>query len=190
MHVPDTTVLIILYLTEIQSMVPFLPPRTLESLELFSSTVDIPENPTSNFVTFTRDNYAMLVKRPDSATLFDGETFSAVPGTTDNATISTDSDGFVIMSNPALNSTISVKVPPSLLDNNTNSEDCLPSDRIFYIVFVKTTLFLTPETNCDQYTIGSIVVTVEVNGCHNLSSEVELDFEELDKVSGPCILYS
>lgn len=74
---------------------------------------------------FTRDNYAMLVKRPDSATLFDGETFSAVPGTTDNATISTDSDGFVIMSNPVLNSTISVKVPPSLLDNNTNSEDCL-----------------------------------------------------------------
>ncbi len=151
--------------------------------------VPIPENSSAKF---ERDSYAILVKRLDNPTVFDGETFSAVLGTADNTSALPGTNDIVktaVMTDALPNATVSVKVPPSVFDIIPDPEKCIQSDRIFYTIFTRNTLFLTPETDCDEFAIGSVVVAVDVNHCSNLSSEIELDFEELDEVSGRFHIY-
>lgn len=153
--------------------------RILRSIQQLASSFSIPENATNNSTIFSQNNFAILVQDIDQ-NRFQGQTFSAILGSADQAINSNeeiDPSDLIVMPDPVPNATVSATLPPSVVTDN-----CPAFDRIFYIVHVTNTLFLTPETNCEDYTIGSIVITVGMNGCSNFSEEIELDFDQLDEV--------
>ncbi len=157
----------------IHSSIFFIYARILNSLEQFASTLSLPENSTNSPVVFARDNFAILVQSINQ-TDFEGQMFSvSIDG-------DLSQDDLVTAQDAPTNSNVSVDIPPSAFEI---TDDCSPSDRIFYAVFTTNTLFLTPDTNCDKFAIGSVIITVEVNGCSDLAEAIELDFQELDQVS-------
>lgn len=146
--------------------------RILSSLKQFASLIYLPENSTDNTVAFAETNYAILIRGINQSD-FPGSLFAV------NVQEGLSLDDLATEYNDTTNTNVSVEIPPAVFEPG---DGCPISDRLFYTVFITSTLFLTPETNCDDYAIGSVLVTVDVNGCSQLSQEIELDFQELDQV--------
>ncbi len=124
-------------------------------------------------MSLVRDNYAVLIQRNNQSS-FQGSYFGA------NVQGELSQDDLVTERNGSTNTNVSVEVPPDAF--GASFTGCMAFDRFLFSVYITNTLFLTPETNCDVYAIGSVIVTVDVNGCSDLVQEIELDFQELDQV--------
>ena len=85
------------------------------------------------------------------------------------------------MTKPLYNATASAKLPESLFDGITTYAS--PWQRIVYSVFLTNALFLTTDTDCENSTIGSVILGVDVNGSvTNISGEIKLAFQQFRMV--------
>ena len=90
----------------------------------------------------------------------------------------------VTMMDPLPNATASVELSQSLFDGNSTYASL--RQRIVYNVFLTNVLFLTLDTNCENSTIGSIILGVDVNSSvTNISmstGEIQLAFQQFRMV--------
>ncbi len=102
-------------------------------------------------------------------------TFSADLGEVSG--VETIDEGSLIKSNETLsNATASAEVPASIFEGND-------SQRLSYSVFLLDSLFLTPETDCNDFAIVSVILSVNANiSAANLSEGVLLTFQQLEQV--------
>ena len=158
--------------------------RLLDSLTYFSNNLPI-TNSTS--ATFTRKTYALRVNDINTSN-FEGETLSVNLGSVQEAmniggnikeeAIETTSGKKVYQ-----NRTASVQVPASVFRDLGQSSG---QQRLSYAVFVRDTLFQSSDENQSNLTVGSIIVTVRVNGTAasgNLSTPITVIFQA-SEVSG------
>ena len=158
----------------------------MQSLETLAVSIELPTNTTERIVVLAQNNFAMVVQDIDPAT-FSGEAFSADLGPIDKAVEDSgdiDEDKLVRMVDVIPNATASVELPESFFNASGNA-----TERLFYTVFLSDTFFLTPNTTCPNGAIGSIIVTVQINGSANLTGNITLNFQRLSKVSCTQLLH-
>ena len=160
--------------------------RLLQSVRRFANTVPIPANSTNNTLAFPLDNFALLLRdvNPES---FSGESFSVNLGSVEEAIRNSSGiseEVLVTMMDPLPNATASVELPQSLFDGSTAYAS--PWQRIVYSIFLSNSLFLTLDTNCENFAIGSIILGVDVNSSvTNISmstGEIQLAFQQFRMV--------
>lgn len=120
----------------------------------------MPTNSTNDTLTFALNNFALLLRDVDPRN-FSGELFSIDLGAVGEAiqnTAGIDEESLVTMLVP--NATASAELPESLFEENVNTAR---RQRVTFGVFLTNTLFLTPETDCRESAIGSVVLSVGVN---------------------------
>ena len=157
--------------------------RIVQSLRKFANTVPIPANSTSNTLAFPLDNFALLL-RDENPKSFSGESFSVNLGPVEKAIRNSsgiNEEALVTVMDPLPNATASVDLPQSLFDGNTTYAS--RRQRIVYSVFLTNALFLTTDTDCENSTIGSVILGVDVNGSvTNISGEIKLAFQQFRMV--------
>ena len=120
----------------------------------------MPTNSTNDTLAFALNNFALLLRDVDPRN-FSGELFSIDLGAVGEAiqnTAGVDEESLVTMLVP--NATASAELPESLFEENVNTAR---RQRVTFGVFLTNTLFLTPETDCRESAIGSVVLSVGVN---------------------------
>ena len=120
----------------------------------------MPTNSTNDTLAFALNNFALLLRDVDPRN-FSGELFSIDLGAVGEAiqnTAGIDEESLVTMLVP--NATASAELPESLFEENVNTAR---RQRVTFGVFLTNTLFLTPETDCRESAIGSVVLSVGVN---------------------------
>ena len=128
------------------------------------------DNETGN-VTFTLDNFAAVATFTNKK-----QTFSFSDTSSSNETTSLKQ--LLANSEPAPHETGSIT--PQGLDS------C--NQRIIYSVFRTDALFLTPETACQRFAVGSIILGVRVNNTSRCNDTfVSLDIHPFEEV---CVLLS
>ena len=141
----------------------------------------IPVNNETGNVTFTLNNFGIIALETSSLDQTEpGQAFSADLGPVTNAVSSSETiviDQLLVTSKPISNVTGSISLQ--------NLSSCVGSgsQRIAYSVFRTDALFLTPDTACTRFTVGSIILGVRVNdirGCNTTS--VTLDMQQLEEV--------
>ena len=164
----------------------YFPNRLLQSIREFANTVSIPVNSTNNTLAFAFKNFALLL-RDVNPKGFSGESFSVNLGPVEEAIRNSsgiNEEALVTMMEPLYNATVSAKLPDSLFDGKTTYVS--PWQRIVYSVFLTNALFLTLDTDCENSTIGSIILGVDVNNSvTNISmstGEMHLAFQQLRTV--------
>ena len=152
--------------------------RLIGSLTNFTNNLAI-TNSTS--ATFTRKTYALQVNDIDTSN-FQGQTLSVDLGSVQQAMRSTSNireeaiqtiEGNIEF----LNRTASVQVPVSVFRDFGQSD---VQQRLSYAVFVRDTLFQSSDENQSNFTVGSIIVAVRVNGSTasgNLSTPINVTFQ-------------
>lgn len=141
--------------------------RILQGLNQLLDSVPL-DNETGN-VTYTLNNFAAVATFSNIK-----QTFSISDTASSNETISPKQ--LLVNSEPASHATGSIT--PQGLDS------C--NQRIIYSVFRTDALFLTPETACQRFAVGSIILGVRVNdtsSCNN--TFVSLDILPIEEV---CVL--
>jgi len=126
--------------------------------------VPMPENSTNDTLAFALNNFAILLQDVDPRN-FSGEAFSVNLGPIQEAINNTsriNEESLVTMMTPLPNATASAELPESLFTTNTPGNP-VPRRRVIFSVFLTNTLFLTPETDCTNSTIGSVVLGIGVN---------------------------
>lgn len=89
-----------------------------------------------------------------------------------------DPDSLTTSNQTFANATASVGVPASIFEGVQND-----SQRLSYSVFLLNSLFLTPETDCSDFAIASVILSVNTNiSAANLSEGVLLTFQQLEQV--------
>ena len=153
--------------------------RILQGLNRFLDLIPI-NNETGN-VTFTLNNFGIIALETSSLDQTEpGQAFSADLGPVTNAVSSSEAivtDQLLVTSKPISNVTGSISLQ--------NLSSCVGSgsQRIAYSVFRTDALFLTPDTACTRFTVGSIILGVRVNdirGCNTTS--VTVDMQQLEQV--------
>ena len=153
--------------------------RILQGLNRFLDLIPV-NNETGN-VTFTLNNFGIIALETSSLDQTEpGQAFSADLGPVTNAVSSSEAivtDQLLVTSKPISNVTGSISLQ--------NLSSCVGSgsQRIAYSVFRTDALFLTPDTACTRFTVGSIILGVRVNntrGCNTTS--VTLDMQQLEEV--------
>lgn len=145
------------------SVISFLV-RLFESLRRFVNMVPMPNNSTNDTLAFALNNFAILLQDVDPRN-FSGEAFSVNLGPIQEAVNNTsriNEESLVTMMAPLPNATASAELPESLFTTNTPGNP-VPRRRVTFSVFLTNTLFLTPETDCTNSTIGSVVLGIGVN---------------------------
>lgn len=120
----------------------------------------MPTNSTNDTLAFALDNFALLLRDVDPRN-FSGELFSIDLGAVGEAirnTTGIDEESLATMLVP--NATASAELPESLFEGDVNTAR---RQRVTFSVFLTNTLFLTPETDCRESAIGSVVLSVGVN---------------------------
>lgn len=154
--------------------------RILQGLNRFADLVP-PDNQTGNF-TYTLNQFAILALDSSPINHTCHQFFSVHLGPVRDAVSSRDmipENQLLVTAEPISNATGSIDLQDvnSCLLNNCSGQ------RISYSVFRTDALFLTPETVCTDFTIGSIILGVRANiskGC-NVTS-VFIDMEQLQEV--------
>ena len=150
--------------------------RILQGLNRFLDLVPV-DNETGN-ATFTLNNFgviALLINDTNTQ-----QTFSANLGPVSNAVSSNDTisgEQLLVTSEPISNTTGSLSHSLDSCSQDSSSQ------RVAYSVFRTNALFLTPETACEQFTVGSVIVGVRINGnrgCNTTS--VIVDLQQLTEV--------
>ena len=161
----------------------YFPNRLQQSIREFANTVSIPVNSTNNTLAFAFKNFALLL-RDVNPKGFSGESFSVNLGPVEEAIRNSsgiNEEALVTMMEPLYNATASAKLPDSLFDGKTTCVS--PWQRIVYSVFLTNALFLTLDTDCENSTIGSIILGVDVNNSvMNITGEMHLGFQQLRTV--------
>ena len=157
----------------------------------FVNTVPIPPNLTSNTLVFALNNFVLLLRDVNPGS-FSGESLSVNLGPVEEAVRNSsgiNEEALVILMDPLLSATASVKSPESLFDGITTYAS--PWQRIVYSVFLTNALFLTLDTDCGDSAVGSIVLGVDVNSTVTNSSvtnvstgEIQLAFQQFRMVCG------
>ena len=141
----------------------------------------IPVNNETGNVTFTLNNFGIIALETSSLDQTEpGQAFSADLGPVTNAVSSSETivtDQLLVTSKPISNVTGSISLQ--------NLSSCVGSgsQRIAYSVFRTDALFLTPDTACTRFTVGSIILGVRVNnirGCN--ATSVTVDMQQLEEV--------
>ena len=165
--------------------------RILESLSRFSSLVEIPQNATNNgtSIFFTQSTYAILVQDIPIEN-FSSQAFSVDLGSVEEAIAGIadgeiDQDRLLMALNVLPNATASAEIllfDPEIVNKSGNVSN---TERLFYTVFLSTSLFLTPSTDCDEFAIGSIIlsVTFNVSDSSNRNATIILNFLQSEEVS-------
>ena len=125
------------------------------------------DNETGN-VTLTLRNFGFIALDADT---IEEQTFSVLNITDTTSTISPEQ--IVVKSEPL----------PQATGFLTPQELGSCNQRIIYSVFRTDALFLTPETACERFAVGSIILGVRVNNksrCNSLS--VVVNVQQFDKV--------
>lgn len=157
--------------------------RILQGLNRFLDLVPV-DNETGN-VTFTLNNFGVIALELRSINESEiQQTFSANLGPVTNAVSSKETipaEQLLVTSEPISNTT--GLLTPQL----QGLEACLQtnrSQRIAYSVFRTAALFLTPETACEQFAIGSIILGVRTNVDDKRCSatSVTVDMQQLIEV--------
>ena len=141
----------------------FLPPRILETVQVVTEAIPIPENQTR--VVIPLRSFAVSVQEIQPAD-FEGQTFSAILGTTfefdeeerinvDSLVLEKSEEATVSISIP---SGIFMSLPLSMVQNRTT--------RITHSVFLTDLLFITRERELDsqQLEVGSIIISAAITG--------------------------
>ena len=153
--------------------------RILQGLNRFLDLIPV-NNETGN-ITFTLNNFGIIALETSSLDQTEpGQAFSADLGPVTNAVSSSEAivtDQLLVTSKPISNVTGSISLQ--------NLSSCVGSgsQRIAYSVFRTDALFLTPDTACTRFTVGSIILGVRVNdirGCNTTS--VTVDMQQLEQV--------
>ena len=118
----------------------------------------MPTNSTNDTLAFALNNFALLLRNVNPMN-FSGELFSIDLGTVGEA-IRTGIDEESLATTLIPNATASAILPESLFEEDVNTA---PRQRVTFSVFLTNTLFLTPETDCRESAIGSVVLSVGVN---------------------------
>lgn len=177
----------------------------LQSLTRFTQNVPIlsvdndtngTTNATNRFVIALR-NFG-LVLRDVPIDDFSGEVFSVDLGPVReairmNGTI--DEDSLLAVTVP--NATASLRVPASAFDMNdgdvssqndsdtsNQTDSSVETRRLVFSVFLMNSLFIENETNCDKFSIGSIIASVDFDTTnYNLSNEsIQVTLQEYREV--------
>lgn len=163
--------------------------RILQGLNRFLDLVPV-DNETGN-VTFTLNNFGVIALELMSINESEiQQTFSANLGPVKNAVSSKETipaEELLVTSEPISNTT--GLITPQL----QGLESCLQangSQRIAYSVFRTAALFLTPETACEQFAIGSIILGVRMNVDNKRCSatSVTVDMQQLTEVYNTMLL--
>ena len=135
--------------------------------------------------TFTLTNFGIVLVETsplNQKTETQQQVFSANLGPVSNAVSSNQTiatDQLLVKDVPISNTTGSISsqdLSSCSLSNNS-------TQRISYSVFRTDALFLTPDTACSRFAVGSIILGVRVNdagGCN--STSVTVDMQQLEKV--------
>ena len=151
--------------------------RILQGLNRFLDLIPV-NNETGN-VTFTLNNFGIIAL--ETSSLDQTQSFSVDLGPVVNAVTSSEviSSTQLLVENSPLEDVTGSITPQNLSSCSLNSG----SQRIAYSVFRTDALFLTPDTACTRFTVGSIILGVRVNntrGCNTTS--VTLDMQQLEAV--------
>ena len=150
--------------------------RILQGLNRFLDLIPV-NNETGN-VTFTLNNFGIIAL--ETSSLDQTQSFSVDLGPVVNAMTSSEvisSTQLLVENSPLEDVTASISLQ--------NLSSCVGSgsQRIAYSVFRTDALFLTPDTACTRFTVGSIILGVRVNdtrGCNTTS--VIVDMQQLEEV--------
>ena len=150
--------------------------RILQGLKRFLDLIPV-NNETGN-VTFTLNNFGIIAL--ETSSLDQTQSFSVDLGPVVNAMTSSEvisSTQLLVENSPLEDVTASISLQ--------NLSSCVGSgsQRIAYSVFRTDALFLTPDTACTRFTVGSIILGVRVNdtrGCNTTS--VIVDMQQLEEV--------
>ena len=154
--------------------------RILQGLNRFVDLVPV-DNQTGN-VTFTLNNFGLIALDTNLLNQTTVQAFSANLGPVTVAVSSREiisANQLLVTADPISNATGSIEIQDLTSCPLLNS-----SQRIAYSVFHTDALFLTPETGCTNFTVGSIILGVRANisqGC-NITSVI-VDLEQLQEVS-------
>ena len=157
----------------------------LHALEVFLDRVPL-HNGTA-MTTFTRNNFgivAMNTTELDSQLLAFGANLGPVEtAVSDNKTISPEQ---LLVGSGALSGDTTGEISLGELDTSCplNGEN----ERVAYSVFRTDALFLTPETACQQFAVGSIILGVRKSGGKDCETgSVIVDLQQLNEVNFECI---
>ena len=151
--------------------------RILEGLNRFLDLVPV-DNETGN-ATFTFNNFGIIALIINDTVM--QQTFSANLGPVTNAVSSNETiagDQLLVTSKLISDTTGSI--------SSNNLDSCSQSSgdqRVAYSVFRTNALFLTPETACEESTVGSIIMGVRINGTRGCNTtSVIVDLQQLTEV--------
>ena len=155
--------------------------RILEGLNRFLDLVPV-DNITGT-ATFPLTNFGIVAVETRSLNQTDiQQAFSADLGPVSNAVSSNKTiavNQLLVKREPIANTTGSI----SSQDLYSCSLSSNSTQRILYSVFRTDALFLTPDTACSRFSVGSIILGVRVKdagGCN--STSVTVDMQQLEKV--------
>ena len=155
--------------------------RILEGLNRFLDLVPV-DNITGT-ATFPLPNFGIVAVETSSLNQTEiQQVFSADLGPVSNAVSSNETiavNQLLIKREPISNTTGSI----SSQDLYSCSLSSNSTQRISYSVFRTDALFLTPDTACSRFSVGSIILGVRVKdagGCN--STSVTVDMQQLEKV--------
>ena len=156
----------------------------LQELDKFLTLVPLDD---TDKVTFALNNYGVStvnINTTQQGVDYDSkQTFSADLGPVEIAVQSNDKispEQLIVSPEVVSNATGSLALEG--LDVCPQKRDSL---RIIYSAFRTDALFLTPETSCTEYAVGSIIVGVRIVGASNCEEilSVIVDLQELKEVS-------
>jgi len=141
----------------------FLSPRILETVQVVTEAIPIPENQTR--VVIPLRSFAVSVQEVQPAD-FEGQTFSAILGTTfefdEEEQINVDS----LVLEEREEATASISIPPGIFMSLPMSVVHNMTTRITHSVFLTDLLFIRREREMDsrELEVGSIIISATITG--------------------------
>ena len=141
----------------------------------------MPLNNETGNITFTRNNFGLIALEINTASEKQ-QTFNFAQ--TSHANESITSEQLSVTSEPI--SGVSGSLSPQGLDSCSSGID---SRRIAYSVFQSPGLFLTPETVCEEFAIGSVILGVRVTNSSVCNTPVIVNLRQLAEVKNRWITH-
>ena len=152
--------------------------RILQGLNRFLDLVPL-DNETDN-TTFTQNNFGLIalqINNTDTLQAFSANLGPAAYAVSTNETISPEQ---LLVASEVMQSATGALSPQGLGSCSLRSG----SRRIAYTVFRTDALFLTPETACERFTVGSVILGVRIpnsSECGNTLSVI-VNLQQVSKV--------
>ena len=161
-----------------------------------------------NSIVYALNNFGLILEDVDGET-FTGGAFSVDLGPVKQAIRSNgsiDRESLIRMASALPNATAAVVVPASIFDSDTfyetistsyhntsnesvnmqNNQSIHHTHRLVFSVFLQSSIFQNEETDCQEKTIGSVIVSLQMNSSvwnNSTNTSLKINFQEYRDVS-------